>query len=270
VSSENTQNDFEDVILGATDAVDEVIFRGPERSVLGGAEPDVSLKQIRLRIGRRPTVRKLRRLYDVLGIKYPADLELFNDYEVWLFAFQLHLLKDGGFSSVRKLGCQVKFPEDAAVSIVSQMPDSDFVSWAGGKVSALATLSATGRAEVPVMSASVGAASAEVGGGIKAEVAGDAHVNLSFSVMTDKVIATGTGDCIGEWAIKKQDEPLLGEQHFLSAVLVPKGAPDLTVGIRAYVEVGTAFFVSTLLKSEWVNIDVSLDGEGHIGTEQSA
>jgi hypothetical protein len=265
--SSPARDDFEEFTLGTPDAVDQIIFEGPNKTDLGGVDADVGLKQIRLRIGRRPTVRNLRKVYEFLSIDYPKDLKLFDTYEVWLFSFNLHLMKDGGFQSVQQFGCQVKYPQEYAVSIVSLLPDSEFITMAGGQVKASATLSATGVAEVPTFGASFGGAKAQVGGGIHVEASADAKVNLSFSVMADKVIATGIGDFLSEWSIKRGDKPLLGEQQFLNAVLVPKRQKRLDVQVRAYVTVGTGYFIPARLNSEWVQMKISLDADAEIGME---
>lgn len=259
--------DFAEFALGAPEAVDQVIFEGPERGDLGGVDADVTLNQIRLRIGRRPTVRKLRKLYELVGVEMPGDLKLFDKYEVWLFSYNVSLMKYGGFQSVRQFGCQVKYPEDYGVSIVSLLPDSEFVAWTEGQVKATAALSANGSAEVPIVAGCVDGAKAQVGGGIRVEASADAKINLSFTVMTDKVVAIGTGDFLSEWSIKRGDKPLLGEQCFLNAVLVPKGQKQVDVQVRAYVTVATGYFVPARLKSDWVSMTVALDANAGVGTE---
>jgi hypothetical protein len=259
--------EFEDVVLSAPDAVDQGIFSGPDAR-LGGAESDVGLRHIRLRIGRRPTVQNMRKLYDALDVEYARSLKLFENYEVWLFSFAVHLIKDGGFNTVRRLGCQVKFPEDRDVSIVSQLPDSEFIAAITTDVKASAAFDVNGRANVPELGASAATASFKIGGGLSASASADALVNLSLSVMTARVIATGTGDYLGEWSIKRGDQPLLGEQHFLSSVLVPKDDTSLAVSIRAYVEVASPYLVSARLKSEWVDVRVPLDKGSAVALEQ--
>ena len=266
MSSAEQLDDFQEFLLDTPDAVDQAIFHGPEAK-LGGAEPDLALRRVRLRIGRRPIVHNMRRLYEALSVEYPKDLKLFEQYEVWLFSLRLHLLKDGGFNSVRKLGCQVKYPEDYAVSIVSQLPDSEFITRAGGQVKTSAIFTVTGDVKIPVIGASAGKASVQIGGGIHAEASADAHLTLSFSVMSDKIVATGTGDYLGEWSVKRGDQPLLGEQCFLNAVLVPKSQTQLALEMRAYVAVGTPYLVPARLNTDWIKVVLPLDANASVGIE---
>lgn len=260
-------DEFVDYQLGIPNAVDQLILNGPGGAKLGGSDPDVQVKQIRMRVGRRPTIRNLRRLYEVLELQCPKDLELFENYDVWIFAFKVHLMKDGGFGSVTQFGAQVRFPEDSAISIVSLLPDSEFITKGGAHLKASAALSVTGDAMIPEAAIAVGAATAKVGGDIRASVSGGAHINISMSVMTTKVLTIGTGDYVGEWSIRRGEQPLLGEQSFLSTVLVPSGLNDLEVQLRAYVNVSTGFLVPARVQTDWLTMAVSLENAASVGTD---
>jgi hypothetical protein len=258
-------SEFVEFELGVSDAVDQLIFNGPEAK-LGGEHPDIEARQIRLRIGRRPTILNIRKVYQKLDQECPKNLELFDDYESWIFSFRIHLMKDGGFSAVRQLGAQVMFPEGSGVTIVSLLPDTEFADRGGVHAGASAEVSVTGDAQVPEVSAALGPATIEIGGGIKASASAGAHINVSFSVLTSQVIATGSGDHVGEWSIRRAKEPLLGEQNFLTTILVPTGESDLEVKIRAYVVVATGFFVPARLQTGWITMTLPLQSSAAIGS----
>jgi hypothetical protein len=261
----STFETFADFTLEAPDAVDQAIFGGPG-AVYGGTEADIELKKIRLRIGRRPTVRNMRKLYELLALPYPSDFALFSSYDVWMFSFKVHLLRDGGFQTVRQFGCQVKYPEDEMISIVAQLPESAFIRNLGGSISVSADLGATGEATVPQTGWSAGDFKTKISADLRAAASAKAELNLSFSVMTTSVIATGTADFVGEWSIRRTDAPLLGEQIFVHTLLIPKEQKALNLQLRAYVAVDTLFMVPARLNSEWVNINAPLVDSGVVGT----
>jgi hypothetical protein len=259
--------EFLEVDLDTPDAVDQSIFAGPGKQKLGGAEPDISVKRVRLRIGRRPTARNLRKLYELLKLEYPKDLALFEQYEVWLLSYTVQLRKDGGFESVQQLGCQIKYQENGSVSIAAQIPESEFIKIVNGRLTASADLSVTGQAKVSTDGLPDGKQIRQIAAGVSAGVTANSEVNLSFSVMTPKIVATGTGDFVGEWSIKRAGTPLWGEQDFLHVLLVPVRKKALDLEIRSYVVVDTLYFARARLNSEWIKISVPLDSDAGVGRE---
>jgi hypothetical protein len=253
--------EFADFELDTPDAVNQTIFSGPDAK-LGGE----SSTKIRLRIGRRPTVCNLRALYELLGQSYPPNYALFKEYDVWMLSFKVHLWNDSAFKSVRQLGCQVQYPESDMISIVSHLPESSFVRLIDGKLSVSADFSATGEAKVPEVGGSVAGATAELSADLHAAVSAGAGINLSFSVMTANVIATGTADIAGEWSIRRADQPLLGEQAFVHTLLVPKDQKVLKLQLRAYATVDTLYFVPARVNTDWLKINVPLDNGSTVGT----
>lgn len=264
--TDDNEAEFEDVALSVAHAVNQELFDTETGKVLG-PDADIAARSIRLRVGRRPMVCNLRALYRCLQLEYPQQYELFTKYQVWLLSFKIHLMKDGGYQSVREFGCQVEYPENRAVSIIAQLPTSEFMTVVEGEARTDAQLELNG--EVTAAAAAHSSiADVSLGGSIRAKQSVGARVNLSFAMMTANVIATGTGNYAGEWIIKgSRGRPLLGEQAFLHTLLVPKDMKQLSMKIRPHAAVGVWGLPATRLNGKWINLTVSLRDDVSVGVQ---
>ena len=116
------ESEFIDVELGPQRAVaPNLLTRPPERKY-GGPEADIQFKGVRLRVGRRPIVFNLKKLYEKSGRELPGDLEVFGSYDMWVFTHSVGVVQEGGWQYIQQLGFHVKFGERPIVTNLELLP----------------------------------------------------------------------------------------------------------------------------------------------------
>jgi hypothetical protein len=269
------EDDCVDLFFGIASTHDQYLLGlalPDEAKHFGGPGADIYNRDVRLRIGRRPTVIRLRTLFKQLGRDVPAEFEVFREYEIWIVAHHLNLLEERGLFKIREFGCRVDYTAPCG-TIIAHFPETEFIQSANGEFSSSVDLSVEGQAKLPsaLSSASlgIGGPQLELGGGVRVSQSAKAAIHLSFRVMSPKAIATGNGDHLGEWIIHRaNDQPLIGEQNFVHLLLLPNDANALNYQIQSFVTVDVLGMFPVRMNSEWVKFSAQLDREATIAVER--
>ncbi len=245
-------------------AVDRVeapeLLLPPSERHLGG-KPDLKREAFRVRVGRRPFARSLRALYEANGRRIPADLELYRGHDVWLVQYTVGVLKEGRWNSLKQLGIEVELPKSPRVVIRDMLPTTEFIPLVKGSLKCSAAVRLAGDVETPAavteLLDKVAFVSADVGVHLSssAEFVGQ----VSFSVLTPKVVATGVGDHVAEWVFTKADDPIVGDVRMLLILITPRSLDLLTTRARVYAVWPTWSLVPIRQRSQWIPLQVPLD-----------
>ena len=248
-----------EVVLTFADALDPLLAVAPSQRSFGSA-PQVEQGRVRLRIGERPIVRDLKRLYRKAGKTLPADFEVFSAYNIWMILFAVGIVRESGMREVDRFGFAVTFPEKPRVTVLNVLPQTRFVKRAGAILKADATLSLNGSAHVPESVSQVLAATDALSADASLSVSAEANVfgTLSFSVLTSVIQAIGTGDRRAEWVFEKSEQPLVGDQHLAITLLAPKHVDELQIATRLSASVSIFNLLPCKLETEFT-LDVPLE-----------
>jgi hypothetical protein len=231
-----------ELTLSLTDATDPLLAVPPDRRIFGSDDAaEVSKGSLRLRIGDRPVVRNLKRLFAKLGKALPPELEVLTGYHIWLIAFGVGILRESGFGAVQRFGFSVAFPDKPHVTVIDLLPQTRFVKKFGAELRAEASLGVGGSARLPESVAGLlsqtDALSADAT--LFLSTTADLVGTLRFSVFSPTVHTIGIGSRRAEWLFEREDLPLLGDQHMFATVLVPKVIEELDAAVRLYATVRT-------------------------------
>jgi len=222
-----------EVTLTFADAVDPLLAIPPSQRSFGSGS-QIEEGHVRLRIGERPIVRDLKRLYRKAGKTLPTDFEIFSAYNIWMILFAVGIVRESGMRQVNRFGFALTFPEKPRVTVLSVLPQTRFVKRAGALLKAEATLSLNGSAEVPeaVSQALTTTDTLSVDASLNVSTQANVFGTLSFSLLTSVIQAIGTGDRRAEWVFEKSEHPLVGDQHLAITLLAPKQVDELEVATR--------------------------------------
>src|ERR1017187_3248169 len=233
ISMDTQPIEMRTVDLTYDNAVDPLLAIPPSQRSYGG-EPVVEKGHVRLRIGERPIVRNLNLLYRKSGRALPADLEVFSAYNIWLIVFSVGVVREAGLREVERFGFVATFPEKPRVTILNVLPQTRFVTRAGARLRAEATLALNGGAKVPEALTQAISATEVLSGDAQLRLTTEANVvgTLSFSLITPVVESVGVGGRRAEWVFEKAEEPLVGDQQMVVTLLTPKTVDELEVTVR--------------------------------------
>jgi len=255
----DSNSDVREVTLTFADALDRLLAVAPSQRTFG-TEPELEKGQVRLRIGERPIVRDLKRLYRKSGKTLPPDLEVFSAYNIWMILYAVGIVRASGMREVDRFGFAITFPEKPRVTVLNVLPQTRFVKRVGAALKAEAALSLNGSAQLPEavtqMLAQTDALSADAS--LKISTEANLVGTLSISVLTPIIQAIGTGSRRAEWVFEKSEEPLLGDQHMAVTLLAPKSIDELETTVRLSATVSVFNFLPCNLETD-VRMDVPLE-----------
>ena len=249
-----------EISLSKNEAIDQMLFVDPLKRDLG-SDSDIEFETIRLRIGRRPSAKNLYDYYMASGQEIPDEYALYTSYNIFLISLTAGLMDEGGWKKVKQLGVQIEYEDDPRVTILELLPQTEFVQMAAGQLKSQTDLSLNGTASLPNVLIKSGNEAEVLSCGAEIQTTNSANMaaNLSFSVMTSTVIATGVGDHNAEWLFKKDKTALVGDQTVVHTLLVPRYIDELKLKARLYATVSGFGMLPVKLKGEWVDLDVELE-----------
>jgi hypothetical protein len=242
-----------ELTLTFADALDPLLAIAPSQRSFGSGS-QVEQGRVRVRIGERPIVRDLKRLYRKAGKTLPTDFEVFSAYNIWMILFAVGIVRESGMREVDRFGFAVTFPEKPRVTVLNILPQTRFVKRAGAILKAEATLSLNGSAQVPEVVSQVLTATDALSADASLNVSTEANVfgTLSFSVLTSAIQAIGTGDRRAEWVFEKAEQPLVGDQHLAVTLLAPKQVDEIEVTTQLSASVSVFNLLPCKLETEFV------------------
>ena len=131
--------------LSAKDSRASELFVDPLKRTFG-KNGDIEINKIRIRLGRRPTVYPLTELYEKAAKKIPDEYTLYIAYDIWIINMSLGIMSEGGWKSIKQVGCQIKYSDSPKVSILDMIPQTDFIQKASGSFVSNTSISITGEA----------------------------------------------------------------------------------------------------------------------------
>lgn len=254
--------DYYELDLYYADAIDPTLLVLPSKRKLGhAADADVKTDKIHVRVGRRPTVRNLRALYELTGRKIPPNLEIFRAYELWLVTHVVGVVKSGAWENIRELGYKMYFPDKPRITVYAVLPQTQFVKKFGLELKVEVGMNLDGAVSMPVKVSELLERIEEISlyGEVRISNAVNIIGNLSFSVVTPIVQAIGVGDRVSEWVFKKYRRPLLGDLIMMQVVLTPRHLDKLVFKAQTYVTVnGFTKPVPVKIPSKWIDLECLL------------
>jgi len=250
--------DYVDVELGSENAYDHNLLIPPSARRLGGQDADVKFKKIKIRIGRRPTAKNLRRVYELTGRAVPQDIEVFRSYDLWLLTNSFSVLKEGGFDQVQQVGFSVFLREEPKCSVQGILPTSEFIKRLGMDAVVDAHLALSGQLQVPELPAALSTVSESISTGGDIKVSTDVSLvgRISFSVMTPTIQAIGVGDNQSTWLFQRLSgsRPLLGDQVVTQVIVTPKRLSQLVFDAEVFANVSTFGWICTRLAGQRIEL----------------
>jgi hypothetical protein len=221
-------------------------------------EATISVGDLEVHIGTKPLCRDLRDLYDKAHQEFPADLQVFRRYDVWIVTHVVGALCRAGAADVRAFGYQVEFKEQQ-IYTVDLLPKSRFKKDEIGSVGVEVDLGLEGHAEVPEPVRSFLQVSESLGGDARLKFSTEAKFvgRLSFSVITPVVQVVGIGHSRCQWQFDRHEQPLLGDQLMFQTLLVPRNTPALTMRARGYALIRAPWtFIPGTFWTKWLDLEV--------------
>lgn len=248
------RNEIE-ICLNGLSAVDKYLLVPLEQANLR-EEPDISTEHFNLRIGSKPVCLNLLDIYIKQGLSVPKELNIFDQYDIWLINFGISILKTGGWQKINQLGFEISYPsgdDDISVTVISNIPSTSFNTSASGDLTFKTGLQLNGQAESKIDEIPL---NDFINLGYSGKLAVSSHAGIQFAmefkVISPKIVSTGTGDNHAEWIIYRDEEPLLGDQLFCQTILTPKDIATLKVKARINCLItGPMGSFPVKLKSEW-------------------
>lgn len=172
-------------------------------------------------INDAPLGLRLDGLFRDRGLPLPPDYRIYEGkYALWLVPHRASVTRRRGLTEVTSLGMRVKYLTDGVCSVVSLMPEAQFVD--------------LGHLNFSVSSDAYGSLSAKSGvtggqpaaPGAQLEIATDAELEaklaFSFNVATPIISAVGKGSRRAEWGFELDKKPLFGRDiETWSILLLP-------------------------------------------------
>ena len=116
------------ITLGRSNVLNPELLVEPAWDTLG-AEPDLELDNVEIRIGSRPQAFDLARLYTANRRDVP-DLfrSTLDGFRLWLIAYSISVLRTPGKRRVESVSFEVAFPASPRVTVTDVFPKPIFIN----------------------------------------------------------------------------------------------------------------------------------------------
>jgi hypothetical protein len=223
---------------------------------------NIVVKSLEVRLGDRPLCRNLRRLYELTHRELPADIAVFDEYDVWSITHTISAIhRRDSYPKVIGLGYEVDFQDAEKILTIEILPRSKFITLSEVKSEVKFDLGLEGHAQPPEVVREFLDEFEYLGGDASVKLSSDLKVigRVSFSVMSPVIQAVGLGSSHCEWLFEVEDKPLLGDQIMLQTILVPRGTSVLNFKARGYALLRPNWIsFSTMIYTNWLNVECLL------------
>jgi hypothetical protein len=225
-----------------------------ERAHYSTAAPDQLSRDFKLRVGDRPVVRDMRKLYTLSGQTLPPVLQVLPG-DLYLITHAVGM-DTASNNKVRLLGYRASFAEYGAT--IDLLPNTLHREYFKANLGFEAGITADGHGQVPDQVTNL-LNTIDLGLNAKLQLSAQAGVlgKLSLSLQTTKIAATGQSSSVMCWQFHKDDSNLV-EQVMVQTLLVPKGQETVTFKLQAFADVKVGWFSSTRLETEEKVVQVKL------------
>jgi len=265
---QKNEAEMKEIILTPSDALNPELEQPLYMTKLGG-EAQIEKDNIAVRIGQRPIVRSLRELYERANKELPPDLQVFSSFRLWMITHVVSVVREErGMKDITRIVYEVLFPPAPEVTIVQVLPQTKFIKKIGviGEANWVfdVGLAVNGQIAPPAAITELleqtefvsfgGEAKAKIDISNKFSLVG----NLSFSVVTPKIVAVGVGDDYCRWEFTKDDMPLIGDHLMIQILLVPKHEHTLKFQSRVSATTTVLRTFPNTRRSQWLDLTANL------------
>jgi hypothetical protein len=212
-----------------------------------------------VRLGNRPFVRSMRRLYEEGGRQLPPDIAALNG-ETYIITHGLGVnVVDGKARKIDKIGYRASFR--GAGSTIELLPNTRFREYisVGGKLEV--QIGADGYVKTPPVKMAVSQV-LQLGAGVELSLATDAKVvgQVSFSVKSVEIQAVGSASSTATWQLDRADYPLVGDQQFLQTIVAPRGQESLEFELQGFAVIDASLFRRPVrVQTETLTVELALE-----------
>ncbi|MDB5356021.1 MAG: hypothetical protein JWN24_2474 [Phycisphaerales bacterium] len=242
-------------------AIDQAVARELEDVVEFGPSDSNSVEAggFAACIGDQPIGIRLRDHFE--HFKLPANLALFDRFEVWLVPHRVSIIRRHGLAEPTSVGIEIEYDTGGVTcSIASLIPSFEYavLGEVGASVKMTGTFSPAG--ETNATESHLNGTNRISRGCLDFGVAAGGSLGFEYtaSVATPTVSAVGIGSSRCEWRFDKAKEPLFGKDiETWSAVILPKRKRMINYRARFYL-IARTLFLPTRRQSDWVNVSCTL------------
>lgn len=261
---------MEEIVLTFEDSLNSRLEELPSETHLGSKKAHLKHDNLVLRIAQKPITCSLRELYLKANKPVPPDMEVFDDnFRLWMITHVVSVVKEkDSVKDITRLVYEVQFPPASEVSTVQVLPQTEFIKKIGvePKINWVfdVGLGVNGQIVPPAVVTELMNQTDFVSFGGKAQVKIDISNtlnlvgNLSFSVITPKIVATGIGDNYCRWEFIKDNTPLIGDHLMVQILLVPINTETLQFQSRVSATTTVLKFLPKSRKSRWTEMTTNL------------
>lgn len=250
------------LVLGPRDALVADISTPPEEQHFG-AEPDVEIGNIELRIGGSPLLKDLSQESRVTGHPLAPELKyLETRFRVVLLTTSLSVLKLSGLRKLSELEYTLDFDQHSEVAIVDMLPRPEIVDKAsvslGTNSSVTATVNAKGKFDIQLPVAGTGAGAAA---SVTSENKAGILANFSYTLHSIRTQAIGLYGKTAIWNLVADGKPLVGDFVFATTLLLDQLADSVKFKVRLSVTVSRAGLFPEKRMSQWTSYKLDTSAE---------
>ncbi|MGF7039722.1 hypothetical protein [Mucilaginibacter lappiensis] len=219
---------------------------------------------LKIRIGNKPVVRNLKKLIELSNQQLPPEVSvLFENYNIFTVTHAIGVIQISGNASLNELQFNGEIV-DADATTIDLLPDTAFKSLLSINGDYEAAMKAGGSfsAKLPnELTNALSGKSISLGGDIDLHLSSNTQFvgKISASIKFPLIIATGKNSSHCSWVIKRDQDPLLGDQLLIQTVAVAKTCTAMTYKVKATAKVKHGFFKKDSIDTTTISLIVTLD-----------
>jgi hypothetical protein len=233
--------------------IDVQAFGTPEEAI------EKVKKTYTLRIGELPVVRSLRKLAELGGKQLPPEISALKG-ETYMITHAVGINAAEKPNSIQRISYRASFNDPGATTL-ELLPNTSFKEFFVGKLKFEASIAANGTAKTPELLSKL-AEIINLGVGAELKVATEASMigNLTLSLKSVKIQATGQMGATATWQFDRDENPLVGDQVLVQTIVVPKGQKKLTFSLQGFAIIDHGWFQRPVsIETPVTQVEVELD-----------
>lgn len=258
------EDNYQTIELTYKDSITSTFEIPPHDRVMGDEVGKGSILKdlISIRIGIKPIIYNLKKLYEMEGKKIPSEIQIFTSYNIWIVNYYVSVLKLGGYDGIKQIGLKVDYKQPSTINILDVLPKTEFIKKIDGKLTFDANIGLNGQANFKKNTDKFSKEDFSFGFGGKLNFSTDNSLvgNLSFSVLSPSIMSTGVGSNLSEWVINKENNPLYGDDlMFTNIILVDRFTNTIEVNAMVYSTISIYNLIPSRRSSKWIGLSLNLE-----------
>jgi hypothetical protein len=227
-----------------------------------GAKPDIDNSRISLRIAEKPFALNYYKLAKLNGSNLPAEIrELHRRLDLWVITHSVGISDGSKTATVGEFGYRVQFEENYNVQVLNLLPETRFIKKSvSGSLGFDVDVDAKGSAKIPDGELQLPSTGINLGYGGNGSIAVNAglSIRLSYPTLSASISVVGKYSSYSEWAVAREDKPLVGDQLFTQVVGVEKGLRTIGFLTQVHVTVVRFGIFHSRRESGWIRMELTL------------